>query len=414
MKYFSKECNALLPLMILFVICPFVFPTGLQYSSLFYVFFYKILYYWRIVSCVSCVVLCIYKNIKTNISMVSIAFLLFDCALLVCTIIKRGSFSSFLSTWGGFFCFFVGCDFFVEKNAIVFTKTMKIWFFVISIINLVTMIIYRNGMPLDSIVVVGPDSKYVWLWGYKNSMSVLVILYSLFSFVDSYLHNQKMYCFSNLLCMAICFLTAIFSQSSTLAVLVLIIPVGLLLSNLSFFKPLYDVRLASLLGVLISILIVFFGFQKYFSWLIVDLLGKDLTLTTRTELWQYSLSDISQSLLFGYGVQSSSSFGLLRYSPSYSHCHNAILTLLYQGGLVSFALFVVFYCLSIKSCSNKNRELFNPYISVIVFVQLLFYITGSITGCSFFAILLFCNHSRLLERLTQKMEVHYRRNPMSC
>ena len=149
-----------------------------------------------------------------------------------------------------------------------------------------------------------------------------------------------------------------------------------------------------------------FNIQDLFGWFIEGILGKDLSLTNRTTLWGYALEDISHSLFFGYGVQDGLTFGLLRFSNSYSHCHNAISTLLYQGGLLSLITYAVFFVYIVFYKEKSSNSLIEYELGILLLAQMLFHISGSISGSGFFSLLLLISKKEQIQSVIQKM--HYK------
>ena len=380
--------------MILFILAPFLFPTGLQYSSSFDLLYSKILFFWRIIACVCCILLFFYRSFQKSISIETVLFFILMCTMLFSTFMKDASFVSFFSTWGGFFCFYVGVEYYLDKCPIILCRVMKGWLEIIVIINLITMLLFPGGMPLDKIVYMGPDSLYVWFWGFKNNICNLIIPYFAFAITLNYLLQDKKI-ISLLFPTVLSIVTAIFSHSTTLLIAVLIISFMLVLRNIKVIRKYINPKNMAIIGIGITVLVVFFNIQNLFSWLIEGVLGKDLSLSNRTLLWTYSLQDISQSPFFGYGVQTSTTFGLVRYAPAYNHCHNAILTLLYQGGLVSLIAYGVFFFYSIFK--SKTKSDLDYYYGMLLFVQLIFHISGSINGVGLFLILNLINNRKKIE-----------------
>ena len=57
-----------------------------------------------------------------------------------------------------------------------------------------------------------------------------------------------------------------------------------------------------IISIVIFVSIVFLRLQEVFSYLIVNILGKDLTFTGRTVIWDYYINEIKNSWVIGYGV----------------------------------------------------------------------------------------------------------------
>lgn len=76
------------------------------------------------------------------------------------------------------------------------------------------------------------------------------------------------------------------------------------------------------------------------TWFIVDVLGKDITFTNRTELWDSAMRLFASSPLMGYGYPTSDWY----YSNLASTAvgpHNMILGFMIYGGIIGTAIFVV-------------------------------------------------------------------------
>lgn len=113
------------------------------------------------------------------------------------------------------------------------------------------------------------------------------------------------------------------------------------------------------LGALIScLLVVFVRKLNVFSHFIVDILGKDMTFSDRTAIWDSALNDALDSPLFGIGLGSE----IVYSNPNnpflrVSHCHNAYIDSFYKGGIVGLLLFlevVRYSCSAISSIQNSR------------------------------------------------------------
>lgn len=101
--------------------------------------------------------------------------------------------------------------------------------------------------------------------------------------------------------------------------------------------------------------IVFLRFQNIFSYIIVDLLKKDLTFTGRTKDWDMALSIIPQKFFWGHGEMSQE---IERSILGDVYCHNAILEQLFRGGIIYFLLFLaVIIIISKQIRSSKQNEI---------------------------------------------------------
>lgn len=133
----------------------------------------------------------------------------------------------------------------------------------------------------------------------------------------------------------------------------------------------------SLVGCAVfSFLVVGLQVQKYFEWLIVDVLQKDLTLSTRTYIWASAIANILKKPVFGYGTTSGGRLEINRYSIGFSKItafsHNVFLEILIQGGIVAMVFFVLIYIGASRSLKkDKEGTDLKVILSISVFSLLL-------------------------------------------
>lgn len=125
-----------------------------------------------------------------------------------------------------------------------------------------------------------------------------------------------------------------------------------------------------LLFGIVFISIYLFKIQNLLSFLIVDILGKDLTLSYRTTIWKYTLEAIKNSWLIGYGN--------FAYSQLYASQvimlapHNIFLYFLLMGGFLGLVLFVFIIIYSFKTIDNNPKYMdMNSALIVALFCYLL-------------------------------------------
>lgn len=133
----------------------------------------------------------------------------------------------------------------------------------------------------------------------------------------------------------------------------------------------------SLIGCSVfSFLVVGLQIQKYFEWLIVDVLQKDLTLSGRKYIWASAIANIVKKPVFGYGTTSGGRLEINRYSVGFSKAtqfsHNVFLEILIQGGIVAMVFFVLIYIgASISLKKHKENTDLKVILSISVFSLLL-------------------------------------------
>ena len=103
---------------------------------------------------------------------------------------------------------------------------------------------------------------------------------------------------------------------------------------------LFSMRGATVMGAAATLLVVFARVQVFFAEQIEELLGKSVSLTGRTDLWDDGFPILADSPLFGYGINSD--FGNFIPGPEglLWQAHNQYLQIAYDGGLAAVGLFI--------------------------------------------------------------------------
>lgn len=96
--------------------------------------------------------------------------------------------------------------------------------------------------------------------------------------------------------------------------------------------------------------------QVYFSFIIVNILHKDLTLTDRATVWDAAIETISKSPVWGYGIENYED-QLSRFSSHVVSSHNYILDTLYYSGFTGLLLMVFTTCLVDKGLKGSHRQM---------------------------------------------------------
>jgi len=168
------------------------------------------------------------------------------------------------------------------------------------------------------------------------------------------------------------------SGSGTSAVVAVLITVTFAwqwaMSFISVTRELVIYISAVLVTAAIAITALFYYTPSEVLGLFVDGLGKDTTLTGRTELWGIALEAIQQKWLFGWGFDSHVSVkSVPKFDILFNHYHNGYLDVLIIGGvpLLSVAFYTMYrYLVHYIRARVKHRSAFpllHPLLLLIVF-----------------------------------------------
>lgn len=120
---------------------------------------------------------------------------------------------------------------------------------------------------------------------------------------------------------------------------------------------------------ILQICLVFLRLQNYFSFIIENILGKSITFTGRTELWDLSYILIRNKPVFGYGIYENS--GLLFRNGWYYYAHNAVLEVMLQGGFLALTAFLAVFLISAFPLYKYRFHYISGIISITIFSMLI-------------------------------------------
>ena len=116
---------------------------------------------------------------------------------------------------------------------------------------------------------------------------------------------------------------------------------------------------AWLIEIAINIGVVFFGIQSKFAWLIEGVLGKSLTFTGRTTIWNSAFQQAMEHCIFGSGIGTARVFN----GNGVTYEHNQLLNIFYTGGVVALILFLSILFISIRRVCNTKQSMLNKIMA---------------------------------------------------
>jgi len=223
-------------------------------------------------------------------------------------------------------------------------------------INTVSVFLYPDG--LYQIDTTYSYTKY-WVLGHKNFhiryiLSDLVLIGIYFS-----IYNRKIRLLGYLM-LVISLIDVVEVESTTglvaLICFVILIFIGYVWKR-KFKTKIFNIFL---FFSLIFAFILLFNIQQYFSYFIENILGKDLTLTSRVYIWNNAVDYIENNFFFGQGVLDSAT---VLYQLSATHPHSFYLNIFYQSGLFGW----LFTCIIIYIASKKLAKIDNRFLRCFLF-----------------------------------------------
>lgn len=321
-------------------------------------------------------------------------------ALFMNTVAHDGAYTTALSILVNSTCFVAVTSAMFESHGREAFKSFLFVFELLIVCNLITVIYAPHGLyrlVQDS----GWWTDACWFLGLRNGMTPTYVLAAMLEYANVVRANDKRPALAR--CIVFMLLatfsvylisqsTAMISATSssgglmTIWVLVLACP---LVGRIVPLRKVLTFKTAVIANFAIAFLLVVVRFQNLFSYIIVDVLGKDLTLTNRTFIWDNALRAIHDNFLFGFGVEKGVDMSFrLNSLAAVNTTQNGWLDVLYVGGIVLFVVLIGIFAYAIrlvsKSGCSDNTSFLIGYIS---FVYLMSGQTESLVGARFFLFL---------------------------
>ena len=213
-----------------------------------------------------------------------------------------------------------------------------------------------------------------WFLGHKNSIVRIVLPIMCMAIVRSLCEKKKIDGKTWFLAAGVCL--SIWRTGSATSLIGLVTFFGCLLLSMCLGKKclswmtLWSGFLATSVG---AVMIIVFQVQKYFTFFVVDILGKDITINNRTTIWNSIMEFVFKKPIVGYGYLSFDQYVEILDHPSFTHPHNFLLYLMMTGGILLLLSFMVGVAIASKSIKENSQALCNR---VILFVWYAFFLMG--------------------------------------
>lgn len=279
----------------------------------------------------------------------------------------------------------------ISFNVFGFSKMRKALFSLFSIMITTNLMLhfFANGY-IESVVGIGG-----WFLSGSNALIVYTFPAICVSIMSYDLKEGRII---PLLVIAECIYTSVLSDTAT-SIFALLVVVILWVSEKIIKKNLLNIKTGVVVIALVFILVVILRIQtksSIISYIVVDLLQRDLDFTSRTFIWNESIKQFLNAPLFGHGF--GYSFHVMVSSVGFwaDHAHNQYLQQLVQGGVIQFCLFTNIFIKLIKEIKKQNN-LNSITVTVPVIVLGIIFLFESYTNAVLYSLIyLFYHYCRYL------------------
>lgn len=243
-------------------------------------------------------------------------------------------------------------------------KMINLIFSVYLVINIVTLYIFPNGI-INGLYFLGFRTRFT-----EYSFGC-IILSTLLLFSKNI--KKRNYLFNLIISLSNIIIPKVSTAIIGLIVLLLFYIFLNFVNRKNFINPSFILYFA----LFITIMIVFFRVQNIFSFLIVDILHKDITLTNRIFLWNNSFNLIfDKNIIVGHGMPDSGNFvPFYGYGSLLYQAHCQLLQCLYESGLFGTILFYSLFNVVLNQIKKLQNFKVRNFILASIFSILVMMIT---------------------------------------
>lgn len=336
-------------ILVFLLLMPFMIPAFLNETEVGTVFdFIKI-----IVGIVTLVIFLFQNKLSSGIASIA----LFYISFIITSIIKSGNVTMAVIIVMNAVIFSLIITLGIKLNLRVLCDVLTFYIFLLWTGELVCLFLFPNGIAL---------SKYYYnpygFIGIDNQLTPFLI-FSFFILFFNLMNKNKPVI--SVICFIEMFASAFITWSATCIVVSFILLAYLIL----FYKKKWEVLLN--LKVLFPVVIVsffalvIFRVQELFRFVIEDILGKSITFTGRTEIWDLAIYQIKQTPLFGRGFYQE--YGWIFWHSKFYYSHNLFLEIMLIGGVFSLAFFAVMIWINVSKIDFKKNRTLAALLSICIF-----------------------------------------------
>lgn len=292
----------------------------------------------------------VYFYQKVSLFFVGIVF--FEVWRVLATIYCGGNYTSlFIAILNALaICLVVEMGLKTDPDALLDGASFTLGLFVL--INFATVLLFPQGMYEFN------TFTQNYFLGYRNNSIMLFFPAIIFSIVRSLRKYNKL-TLSSFVITAVSFATVILAFSATSVIGMTVFTLFLLLALINKMPNFLNIITYLAINIAYFFGVIILRLQEAFAFIIVDMLGRDLTFTGRTKIWDSALAAFAKSPVFGVGeIENQASRDLI----GATHAHNYYLDLLYKSGLPGFLIFfaILIICGVALYRNRKNGKI--PFV----------------------------------------------------
>lgn len=358
------------------LLMPFFMPNLTEFAIRWQTFLNKFKILAALIGTIGFV--CDIKRVKNNIKII-LPIVIFFSIYVYATVSNNGDIeTATINSITVVSCCIIIC--WAMKDVKACLNAMLINYKMLIYINLVSMLMYPNG-------IYSSGSSMYWFLGYDNTFVWIFIPAICVALLLSQINNKRLLTLGNFIFISVCLVSVMMTWSAMALVGVMLFIIFILYENISG-KIRYSLvsnnnKIFSVnfifYSLMLNLSIAIFRIQEIFSFFIENILKKSATLTGRDAIWDLSLLYIYQKPIGGYGCE----FTLDRFSKlhignfTFNHCHNLILNVMYEVGMIGLIILIYNIYLCYKRLTFNKNNICSRIIAVSLGIFIIVLITES-------------------------------------
>lgn len=199
-------------------------------------------------------------------------------------------------------------------------------------LNFLTVILYPDGFYSAASTIYGSTTE--WFFGSHSEF-----VYWLFpGIVISLLYGELFHAKKRSLCLNLAVIITIIKVNSSTTIMG--VAILFVFYYFPYIKKIVTPLLVAVVSTVLYTYIVIIQEFDFLEFIIVDILGKDMTFTNRLLIWGNAVELIRENV-WGYGVWDSTTMSEYLGRFTANHCHDQFLQIAFNSGIAGFCIFVL-------------------------------------------------------------------------
>lgn len=240
----------------------------------------------------------------------------------------------------------------MKTDARKFLHSLECLLILYVIINFITVIAFPEGLDYGTQQYVNGLGELTFFLGQKNVVIKFSLLAEFCVIVESVMYYGNCKLFERIISVIV-FFVGIYTHSS-ITTIASFLPLIFTFMNFEKVPEWINIISGAICNVIFFLGIIIMKQQEKFAFIIENVLGKNLTFSSRTRLWDIGLLLSSQHIFVGNGVEPKAAV-MVKTGFGNDSFHNFIVDYLYQGGIIVLLLwggFVLLLYFDIKKSKN--------------------------------------------------------------